>query len=916
MYSRIKISQSKQPISSSAVAMKKLPTMIYRIILFLSVASNCNSYEEKYFVDRGAEGVRNSGLIELNRRSSDLFGRSPIDIPTNYPRTEGFYGDMQSISNTEINGQVSSMVTKPSGRKQKKEKENDKKAKKDKKKAKTKENKQKKKAKEKDNKNKKKKDTNKRKNNDVSPTNSPTPISSSYLNNIPSISPTSDDVGKYYHDDNAKTITNPPGTYQPTSSPSESLSLSSSKKDSFMPNTSSDIDDYDDDDDYDDSIGDDTKFFPKNPYFKDDDDYYVEDETMRPTLFPVATISSSPSLTLSSTPTATGSGKTTNANTSVMDGDADDNDNADDKNDIDADDGGADGPFDRNDIDDVDEDDTFDKNDIDDNDGYDDDYDDDDETKFFPKDPNFKDDDNDVDDDNWDDRDDSDDDHDYDGGTSDDDQDYDGGTSDDVGTNNGLNPTPSPYHVVIMFPTSSPTNAPIKEPSYAPTEYPQMSFTNFPSLPPKRTSTYAPILSSENMSAKWPVPSFSLFLNFSTYVDADEIDVTIDNILLNITTEHLKFMYSNNFYFDRLTLTAIKEKRRELSVITDDIERGNYDLSFAFTGTSWFFAKYVDIYHLTAEAFRGTNLIKFTESVLNSRIGVTGIYVELSWPHTDNSLKNIGTTSMETPQAHIGRIAVIASTACILTMLVGVMIYRSHGHIDPNYTECDTDGSANLEFQVVEPSSLDSSAGFTESIENAASLRYSSYSSSQDENNADRGKNTFSRNHTEQDTVVSGDLLGLGDRPVEETYPLTVDNLGKNNLGNNFISRRNEDISNLLNNSDTAHYGTSQEARNSFYDRRIISSTAIPSASWYSGDPVYNHFGIEMPLGNNRFEHHNYPGQAQNIKEGRRNDNRDSLVDYENFTKERRNSDSMHEDKGNGSNGSSVGTESDGGMFL
>ena len=210
---------------------------------------------------------------------------------------------------------------------------------------------------------------------------------------------------------------------------------------------------------------------------------------------------------------------------------------------------------------------------------------------------------------------------------------------------------------------------------------------------------------------------------------------TLDtNLLVDITKTHMSIVYSQNIFFHHLILSASSTERL-LQQSNEKFEISSH--KFVFTGLAWFIesARPVNLHDMTLKSFNDFHLTQFVGSLREANVDVISISIE----HDSLEKKIMINPESETKSSmNIAKVYAIAVFAALLTVVVGIMIYRREGSIDAHYDEDEFSFNNNLEFQIVEPSSLNNgtnSTGFPDmrSEEQMQDLRYESFSDDMEE---------------------------------------------------------------------------------------------------------------------------------------------------------------------------------------
>jgi len=312
-----------------------------------------------------------------------------------------------------------------------------------------------------------------------------------------------------------------------------------------------------------------------------------------------------------------------------------------------------------------------------------------------------------------------------------------------------LDPSTSPSHLPSMHPSQLPTNTPSSvptsnpslTPSESPTKKPSIHPTFSPSSYPTRIPSSPPSLNPSHIPSILPTASSSAFptihpsnapsvlqkwemdiLPFTIFLDVSSLELDRRS-LVDVTTSHMSIIFSQNIFFYQMQLTA--SRRRKLQISESYI--------FEFSGTVWFVgtATSTDIYGLTKQAFSGSQLTAYIDSLLQEGIDVANV----SFQHSLDAADPQGSQAMQegkTTNINIVKTYAIALAAALLTVIVAVMIYRRQGTVDPLYTEEEFSFDNNLEFEVIEPSSLNNGTNSTSFPETRSQqlkrIRYNSFS--------------------------------------------------------------------------------------------------------------------------------------------------------------------------------------------
>ena len=384
------------------------------------------------------------------------------------------------------------------------------------------------------------------------------------------------------------------------------------------------------------------------------------------------------------------------------DGDDDDFGNKDAGNDRDDDDDNNDDKDD-----DDDDDDDFGDKEADNDRDDDDDDDDDNDDKDFPDIPSFANDDDDDDDD-----DDSDDDL---SGIKGEKQDFPGipgFADDDLGFQ-----TDFAIKGQITRKTPAPSLPPVSDaPTVSPTRQPTTSIPTHSSSKAKQeeleeekpTETELDKEEDEELSVhshEVKIPTFTLFLSVAGEQDVDQ------NLLLDLTEDHMSLVFSQNVYFHKLDLDLLRaERHRDLSSQHPTKSSSSLNIVFTIDGSAWFMTKAnisSDLRKLIERSFDDFYLTSYVGTLRTSGINAVSVHVDSSAsPQNENTMGNIDQLNQLKRRKPIQALTVsisFVSVVCLVAFVSYMLYQREVTGIDHSYTHEDEelDDKINLEFEIV-----------------------------------------------------------------------------------------------------------------------------------------------------------------------------------------------------------------------
>lgn len=259
----------------------------------------------------------------------------------------------------------------------------------------------------------------------------------------------------------------------------------------------------------------------------------------------------------------------------------------------------------------------------------------------------------------------------------------------------------------------------------------------------------------------------------------------------------MSLVFSQSIFFHHLDLSA-SSVERHLTELNDDSLLSNYE--FEFSGIAWFVetSTRIDLQDLTSKSFDDFHLKKFIASLREEGIDIKSISIEHAPATPDMKLDVNGAITIgERPTIDVVKIYGIAIGAALLTVVVGVMLYRRNGSIDAFYSEEEFSFSNELDFRVIEPSSLNNGSNSTSFRDNKSqqiyNVRYSSFSedgdfSSESSFNGEGEMPAHKRNSFGVDLLYSV-------HTALPTYPVNSDSLEKKGRSHRKKSKRGESLS-------------------------------------------------------------------------------------------------------------------------